>query len=106
MKAVDAKHDRITIALNQQGDLKLILDGQDIKIESKWTGLKSISDPQEASAEVRTRFRQVQVDLKAFVRFLSCQLLDYTAEVYIQNKKTATFVVRAHAQKRTCLMLF
>lgn len=103
MKALDTKNDRITIGVNRAGEMKLALHADEISIESKWTGLtaaEASADQAARSTEAeaaRKNFKAARVDLKAFVRLLSSPMVNYTAEVFIQNRAVATFIVSTSA---------
>lgn len=98
MRTLNSTHDRITIATNLAGEMKLEMQGDAIKVETQWHGLQQADIAAElahrpVSTAILHRFRHVRLDMRAFIRFLACQVTDYTAEVWMMHKVCATFAV-------------
>jgi HUS1 checkpoint protein len=93
MKALDP--DRVIIASNRSGQVKLVMSNDNINIETIWNDLSPGDDHLMAppKAEPSKRFKSVRVDLKSFVRLLSCQLPEHKTELWILQRQCASFVV-------------
>jgi hypothetical protein len=87
--------DKIHIAANRMGQVKLVMSNDSINLETVWNHLKPGDDEEmdDAQAEASKRFRSVQVDLKAFLKLVSCQLPEHDTELWIYSGACATFVV-------------
>jgi HUS1 checkpoint protein len=93
MKALDP--DRVVIASNRAGQVKLVMSNEGIKIDTTWKDLPLGDDHSMAdeSAESSKRFKSVRVDLKSFVKLLSCQLPEHSTELWIYHRACASFAV-------------
>ena len=99
MKSLDP--DQLTIAANRNGQVKLIMNHSTLKVDTTWSGLQAGDDEEmaEEQAESSKRFKSVQVDLKAFVKLVSCNLPEHEIELWIFARACATFVVGAAGEK-------
>ncbi|UZJ51401.1 hypothetical protein CBS101457_000721 [Exobasidium rhododendri] len=86
--------DKLSIAASRAGQVRLITSNDSIKIDTTWMGLKFGDDEamDDIQAETSKRFRVVQVDLRAFLKLVSCQLPEHEAELWIYTAACATFV--------------
>lgn len=87
--------EKLVIAANRIGQLKLAMSNDSIKIETCWDGLKHADNEEmdDKEAESSKRFKSIRVDLKALSKLLSCQLPEHNTELWIYARACATFVV-------------
>lgn len=93
MKSLDP--DQLTIAANRSGQFKLIMSNSTIKVDTTWSDLQKGDDAEmaDAQSEVSKRFKSVEIDLKSFLKLVSCQLPEHETELWIFSRACATFVV-------------
>lgn len=87
--------EKVVLAANRGGQVKLAMSNESVKVETTWHGLKHGDD--EVMADVRSeplmRFKSIRVDLKALSKLLSCQLPEHETEFWIYARACASFVV-------------
>lgn len=93
MKTLDPN--KVVIAVSRHGELKLIMSNDTIKVETIWKDLQHPDFLEEAAnrPDAPTRFKSVRVDLKSFVKLMSCQLPEHDIELWLYQRVCATFVV-------------
>jgi hypothetical protein len=87
--------DKVIIAANRAGQLRLVMSNDTIKIETIWSNLQPGDDPNMADPQsnVSKRYASVRVDMRAFIKLLSCQFPEHQTEFFIYAGACATFVV-------------
>lgn len=104
MRMMDPTNERITVASNRSGELRLAISSDEVKVATEWKGLMLAEESQQrehgqtgVQQAALKRFRSVDLDSKALGKVLGCPVTDYDAECWLAPKLFATFLVHVRS---------